>query len=74
MNRPEPIATLDRALAEFESAVESAEAAETQYRDQNAAVLAEMRRLENASWSARQNVLKTEAAIRNLGYTVGTGR
>ena len=74
MNRPEPIATLDRALAEFKSAVESAEAAEAEYRDRNASVLAEMKRLENASWSARQNVSKTETAIRNLGYTVGTGR
>lgn len=74
MNRPEPIATLDRALAEFESAVESAEADEARYRDENSSVLAEMRRLEDASWSARQNVLKTEAAIRSLGYTVETRR
>ena len=74
MSRPEPIATLDRTLIEFKSAVEAAEAAEAEYRDRNAAVLAEMRSLENASWSARQNVAKTEAAIKALGYSLRADR
>ena len=74
MNRPEPIATLDQALAGFIAELKIAEAEADEFRNEHEAMFTRMTELDRAVDLARSNRDNTEDAIRNLGYTVGTAR
>ena len=69
MNRPEPIATLDRALAGFIAELKIAEAEAGEFRKEHEATFTRMTELDRAVDLARRDRDNTEDAIRNLGYT-----
>ena len=69
-DRPEPIGTLDRALASFIAERDLAAQLVRDLRADHADVLYGLQDLESKHSKAVRNVFQTEEAIRNLGYSL----